>query len=161
MILLVANAVSALLGQRSDAVIVVSMVRLGMGINFWQSYRAQRAAEALRTMVSPTASVSPDGHGQDVKLRDVVPGDLIRLSAGDLVPTDSQLSVAHDLSVQQSLLTGESLHADKASRPLDASTTGPDALTSCSSAHRSSAAPPRQSRSRRGRGHCSATSPRG
>ena len=54
-ILLVASAMSALLGQSSDAAIIVTMVILGVGINFWQSYRSQRAADALRSMVTPTA----------------------------------------------------------------------------------------------------------
>ena len=116
-ILLVASAVSTLLGQTSDAVIVVTIVCLGVGINFWQSYRAQQAAEALRSMVTPTATVCRDGSWQEVPLRTVVPGDLIRLSAGDLVPADSRLLEARDLSVQQSMLTGESMPVDKTAGP--------------------------------------------
>ena len=112
-ILLVASAVSALLGQITDAAIIVTMVLLGVGINFWQSYRSEQAAEALRSMVTPTATVCRDGAWQETPIRAVVPGDLIRLSAGDLVPADSRLIEARDLSVQQSSLTGESLPVEK------------------------------------------------
>ena len=112
-ILLVASMISAVLGQVTDAAIIVTIVLLGVGINFWQSYRSQRAAEALRSMVTPTATVSRDGTWQEVPIRAVVPGDLIRLSAGDLVPADSELIDARDLSVQQSMLTGESLPVEK------------------------------------------------
>ncbi len=112
-ILLVASTISALLGQVTDAAIIVTMVLLGVGINFWQSYRSQKAAEALRSMVTPTATVRRDGAWQEIPIRAVVPGDLIRLSAGDLIPADSWLIDARHLSVQQSMLTGESLPVEK------------------------------------------------
>jgi P-type Mg2+ transporter len=76
-ILLVASAISALLGQVSDAVIIISMVVLGVGINFWQSYRSQQAAERLRAMVTPTATVCRDGQWQELPLSGIVPGDRI------------------------------------------------------------------------------------
>lgn len=112
-ILLVASVISATLGQIPDAVIIISMVLLGVGINFWQSYRSQQAAERLRAMVTPTATVCRDGHWQEIGLSKIVPGDLVRLAAGDLVPADARLIESHDLAVQQSMLTGESLPADK------------------------------------------------
>ena len=127
-ILLVASTASALLGQITDATIIVTMVVLGVGINFWQSYRSQQAAEALRSMVTPTATVCRDGAWQEIPVRAVVPGDLIRLSAGDLVPADSRLIEARHLSVQQSMLTGESLPVDKApTSDTSATETGPEA----------------------------------
>jgi Mg2+-importing ATPase len=112
-ILLVASAISASLGQRTDALIIIAIVLLGIAINFWQTYRSQRAADRLRASVAPTATVLRDAEWQEVPLRAVVPGDLIRLSAGDLVPADSRLVEARDLSVQQAMLTGESLPVDK------------------------------------------------
>ena len=127
-ILLVASIISALLGQITDATIIVTMVLLGVGINFWQSYRSQQAAEALRSMVTPTATVCRDGVWQEIPIRAVVPGDLIRLSAGDLIPADSRLIDARHLSVQQSMLTGESLPVDKTPTPeKGAIETGPEA----------------------------------
>jgi len=77
-ILLVASAISASLGQRTDALIIVAIVLLGIAINFWQTYRSQRAADRLRASVAPTATVLRDAEWQEVPLRAVVPGDLIR-----------------------------------------------------------------------------------
>ena len=83
------------------------MVVLGVTINFVQTYRSQRAIQRLREHVSLTATVLRDAKWQEVKRHDVVPGDLVRLSAGDLVPADGQLLEARDLYVQQAALTGE------------------------------------------------------
>ena len=108
-----ASAIAASLGQQVDALIIVTMVVLGVSINFWQSYRSQQAAERLRSSVIPNATVLRDGAWLETPLRNVVPGDVFRLSAGDLVPADARLLESRDLSVQQSMLTGESLPADK------------------------------------------------
>jgi P-type Mg2+ transporter len=127
LILLVASAIAGSLGQQVDALIIVTMVVLGVTINFWQSYRSQQAAERLRISVSPTATVLRDGAWLETPLRTVVPGDVFRLSAGDLVPADARLLESRDLSVQQSMLTGESLPADKHASAADDQATGPDA----------------------------------
>jgi Mg2+-importing ATPase len=124
-ILLVAGAISAALGQRTDAFIIITIVLLGITINFWQTYRSERAADRLRASVAPTATVFRDRQWLDVPLATVVPGDVIRLSAGDLVPADSKLVEARDLSVQQAMLTGESLPVDKRVGA-DATATGAD-----------------------------------
>ena len=127
-ILLVASAIAASLGQQVDALIIVTMVALGVAINFWQSYRSQQAAERLRSSVNPTATVLRDGAWLETPVRNVVPGDVFRLSAGDLVPADGRLLESRDLSVQQSMLTGESLPADKeASAAAPEGTTDPNA----------------------------------
>jgi Mg2+-importing ATPase len=125
-ILLIASAISASLGQRTDALIIVTIVLVGIAINFWQTYRSQQAADRLRASVAPTSTVLRDGQWQEVPLRIVVPGDLVRLSAGDLVPADSRLVEARDLSVQQAMLTGESLPADKHVGPSDTIAGGAD-----------------------------------
>jgi Mg2+-importing ATPase len=134
-ILLIASVISASLGQAIDALIIVTMVGLGVAINFWQSFRSQQAADQLRASVSSTATVLRDEAWQETPLRNVVPGDVFRLSAGDLIPADARLLESRDLSVQQSMLTGESVPADKAvgrlSRPSQpaapSGTVGPDA----------------------------------
>lgn len=125
-ILLVASAISASLGQRTDALIIITIVLVGIAVNFWQTYRSQQAADRLRASVAPTATVERDGRWQEIPLRTVVPGDLIRLSAGDLVPADARVIEARDLSVHQAMLTGESLPVDKSVGPPDASPTGPE-----------------------------------
>jgi Mg2+-importing ATPase len=113
LILLVASAISVALQQRADALIIVTIVLVGTSINFWQTFRSQQAADRLRASVTPTATVKRDGAWAKVPRRVVVPGGVIRLSAGDLVAADGHLIESRDLSVQQSMLTGESLPVDK------------------------------------------------
>jgi Mg2+-importing ATPase len=158
-ILLLASAIAACLGQQVDALIIATIVVLGVSINFWQSDRSQQAGERLRSSVSPTATVLRDGSWQETPVRNVVTGDVFQL-AGDLVPADARLLESRDLSVQQSMLTGESLPADKA--VVSAGHDDAGALTRrtlCSSAHQSSAAPGLRSRPPRGRRPCLATLP--
>src|SRR5262249_20320154 len=112
-ILLVAAIISATLGQRTDAIIIVTIVVLGVGLNFWQTYRSGVAAEKLKASVMPTATVLRDGAWKELPVRSVVPGEVFRLAAGDLIPADGRLVESKDLSVQQSALTGESLPVDK------------------------------------------------
>jgi len=120
-ILLLAAALAGFLGQLVDAIIIVVMVVVGIAINFYQTYRSQLAIEQLRSRVAPTAMVLRDGTWQEVPRRDVVPGDTVRLSAGDLVPADSRLVVSRDLYVQQAALTGESMPAEKEAGGLESS----------------------------------------
>jgi P-type Mg2+ transporter len=112
-ILLVASLVSFVLGDRADAGIILVMVLLGVAINFVQTYRSQRAIAKLRENVTATATVLRDGAWQEIKRYEVVPGDLVRLGAGDLIPADGRLLESRDLYVQQAALTGESLPAEK------------------------------------------------
>lgn len=112
-ILLIAAAVSGFIGQVLDAAIIIGMVLVGVGVNFYQTYRSKVAIENLRARVAPTATALRDGHWQEIDRKQLVPGDTIRLSAGDLVPADSRLVVSRDLYVQQGALTGESLPAEK------------------------------------------------
>jgi Mg2+-importing ATPase len=129
LILLGASAISALLGEHVDAVLIATIVLTSISINFWQSSRSQHAAERLRASVTPTATVCRDGEWTEVPIRLVVRGDVFRLSAGDLVPADGRLIESKDLSVQQSMLTGESVPADKHASTAAAESTaaGPDA----------------------------------
>ncbi|MBV8707724.1 MAG: magnesium-translocating P-type ATPase [Acidobacteriaceae bacterium] len=114
-ILLIAAGFSMILGQIVDATMIIVMVVLGIALNFVQTYRSQRAIEALRQRVSTTASVLRDGSWQEVPRAEIVLGDLVRLAAGDLVPADALLIEAKDLYVQQATLTGESLPVEKES----------------------------------------------
>jgi Mg2+-importing ATPase len=113
LVLLVASGLSALLGETVDAALISAMVTLSVGINLFQTWRSQRAAEELRQQAAPTATVLRDGEWAELARRDVVPGDLLRLTAGDLVPADARLLEARDLHVHQAALTGESLPAEK------------------------------------------------
>ena len=128
-ILLIAAGASFALGDRTDAIVILVIICLGVAINFIQTYRSQKAIDKLRENVTPTATVLRDGTWQEIKRREVVPGDLVRLSAGDLVPADARLLEARDLYAQQSALTGESLPVEKEAKIRDGkSSTGPDAL---------------------------------
>jgi Mg2+-importing ATPase len=112
-ILLLAALVSGLLGQIVDAMIVTSMVLMGVAMNFAQTYQSERAIQDLRNRVAPTATALRDGDWREILRREVVPGDLVRLCAGDLVPADGWLVTARDLFVQEANLTGESYPAEK------------------------------------------------
>ncbi|MDR3722606.1 MAG: magnesium-translocating P-type ATPase [Candidatus Acidoferrales bacterium] len=115
-ILLIASLVSFILGDAADAAIILVMVLLGVSINFVQTYRSQQAINKLREKVTPTATVLRDGTWQEINRREVVPGDLVRIGAGDLIPGDGRLIESRDLYVQQAALTGESLPAEKDAR---------------------------------------------
>ncbi|MGH9930481.1 MAG: magnesium-translocating P-type ATPase [Pyrinomonadaceae bacterium] len=119
-ILLLASAISAAVGEVLNASIIALMVLLSAALNFFQTYRSQRAVERIRKEVAPTASVLRDGNWQRVPRRELVPGDVIKLSAGDLVPADAWLFKVRDLHVQQAALTGESLPVEKESVDLPA-----------------------------------------
>ncbi len=114
LILIIAAIVSGFMGEAVDAGIIGVIVLLSAAIDVTQSYRSQSAMERLRDQVAPTASVLRGGEWKEIRRHDVVPGDIVRLTAGDLVPADARLLVARDLYVQQAALTGESLPCEKA-----------------------------------------------
>ncbi len=113
LILLIASVTSALLGQAVSAIIIAAMVVLSVVLNFIQAYRSESAVQRLREQVAPTASVQRDGNWIELPRRQLVPGDIVRLSAGDLVPADARLLRSQDLHVHQAALTGESMPAEK------------------------------------------------
>lgn len=113
LILLIASIIAGVLGEVVNAIIIVVMVLLSVALNFIQTARSQQAADRLRAAVAPTATVRRDGEWKELHRREIVPGDVIQLGAGDLVPADARLLEAHDLHVQQAALTGESLPVEK------------------------------------------------
>ena len=119
-ILLVASAISAAVGEVLNASIIALMVLLSAALNFFQTYRSQRAVERIRKEVAPTASVLRDGNWTEIPGRELVPDDVIKLTAGDLVPADAWLFKVRDLHVQQAALTGESLPVEKEAIDLQA-----------------------------------------
>ncbi len=125
-ILLIAGTASAFLGQVGDAGIIGGIVLLSSGLNFWQTFRSERAVKRLQQQIAPTASVRRDGAWREVARREIVVGDVIRLAAGDLVPADARLLETDDLHVLQAALTGESLPAEKAVTEGALTSMGPD-----------------------------------
>ena len=112
-VLLLASLISAILGDRVDASIIFIIVLLSNILNFVQTYRSQQAVDKLRASVASTASVLRDGKWIEIPRRNLVPGDMIRLTAGDLVPADARLVQTTDLQLQQAALTGESQPVEK------------------------------------------------
>jgi Mg2+-importing ATPase len=113
-ILLLALAfVSFVTGDMRATVVISLMVVLGVSLRFFQELRADLAAERLKAMVTTTATVVRDGQAQEIPLKFLVPGDVIRLSAGDMVPADVRLIASKDLFVNQAALTGEALPVEK------------------------------------------------
>ena len=112
-ILLVASGLSAATGDVTSFVIVASIVTMSMTLDFVQEVRAQNAVEALRRSVAVQATVRRDGASLSVPIDQLVPGDVVELMAGDLVPADARLLESRDLFVNQALLTGEPYPAEK------------------------------------------------
>ncbi|BFI61934.1 magnesium-translocating P-type ATPase [Yersinia pseudotuberculosis] len=99
--------------------IIVTMVLISGLLRFWQEYRTNKAAEALKSMVRTTATVLRRGHygakptQQEIPINQLVPGDIILLSAGDMIPADLRLINSRDLFVSQAILTGEAIPVEK------------------------------------------------
>ncbi len=117
-ILLGAAAISGVLGDVTDTVIIIVIILVSVLLDFIQEYRAGKAAEELQKRIQTTTTVLRDGIKKELPLADIVPGDVITLSAGDIVPADGRLLVAKDLFAQQSMLTGESIPTEKFAAPL-------------------------------------------
>jgi Mg2+-importing ATPase len=114
-VLLVLLAVVSLLTDDVRAAVVMAvMVLLGVVLRFVQEARADAAAAKLKAMIRVTATVVRDGQAREVPLADLVPGDVVHLSAGDMVPADLRLVTCKDLHVIQASLTGESFPVEKA-----------------------------------------------
>ena len=112
-ILLVASGLSAATGDVASFLIVVVIVTISMTIDFVQEVRAQNAIEALRRSVAVQGTVRRSGACLSVPIDCLVPGDIVELIAGDLVPADSRLLESRDLFINQALLTGEPYPAEK------------------------------------------------
>ena len=118
MVLLAASAVSALTGEVTGFVIIWVIVLMSVTLDFVQEYRADHAAEQLKKTVAVRATALRDGQAQDIPIAELVPGDVVLLSAGDLIPADCRLLEARDFFINQALLTGESYPVEKHAREL-------------------------------------------
>ena len=112
-ILLCATVISGFLGHTLEAVAITVIVLFAVLLGFFQEYRASRALEALREMAAPAAHVLRDGEEVTVPARELVPGDLVVLRAGDRIPADLRLIEAVNLAVDEAALTGESTPSQK------------------------------------------------
>jgi len=107
------SAISFVTGDARAGTVMALMVVLSASLRFLQEARADAAAAKLKAMIHVTATVMRDGEAREMPLRDLVPGDIIKLSAGDMIPGDVRVLTSKDLFVSQGSLTGESLPVEK------------------------------------------------
>jgi len=112
-ILLIATVLSALVGELFDAGLILVIVVFCAVLGFIQEYRAERALEALKKMLSPTITVLRGGKEEEIPSKELVPGDILLLEAGDKIPTDARLIENHSLRCDEAPLTGESAPVGK------------------------------------------------
>jgi Ca2+-transporting ATPase len=117
-ILLIATALSIVLGHGVEAIAIIVIVLFAVLLGFVQEYRAERAIEALRKMAALTATVVRQGEEVEIPARDLVPGDIVRLRAGDVAPADARLTESVNLQIEEAALTGESVPVEKHTAPL-------------------------------------------
>ncbi len=119
LILLAATVLSGLLGHELEAIVIAVIVLFAVLLGFVQEYRAERALESLRSMAAPLAHVLRRGVEFSIPSRELVPGDVVMLRAGDRVPADARLLVAVNLTIDEAPLTGESGGIEKCSHRMD------------------------------------------
>ncbi len=121
-VLLIAALVSLILGDLINAGVILLAVIINIMVGFWQEFKTSRALEALQKVVVNFAKVLRDGEEKLIKTQELVPGDIVLLSAGDKVPADLRLFKINDLRVNEAVLTGESEPREKDSKVLAAET---------------------------------------
>jgi Ca2+-transporting ATPase len=118
-ILLAAITLSIVIGEVVDGIIISVIVLFAAILGFIQEYRAERALEALKKMLSPTITVLRDNSEEEIPAKMLVPGDILLLEAGDKIPADARLLEAFGFKCDESSLTGESFSIDKVTKSLD------------------------------------------
>jgi Ca2+-transporting ATPase len=118
LILIIATGLSIAAGHSTESIVIAVIVLFAVALGFYQEYRAERAMEALQQMAAPIAIAIRDGQEAQLPARELVPGDVILLKAGDKVPADCRLIEAHNLHADEAPLTGESVPVEKQTTPL-------------------------------------------
>jgi len=119
LILVVATVLSLLVGEWVDSLMIAAIVLLSAILGFVQEYKAEQALEALKKMLSPTITVLRDSREEEIPSRDLVPGDIVLLEAGDKIPADARLVEVRSLNCDEAALTGESVPVRKVTEALD------------------------------------------
>ena len=116
-IILIAGAISIVAGERTDAILILAVVVVDVLVGFLQEYQAQRSYAALQSLLLPMTTVVRDGERQVIPVREIVPGDVVALSAGDRIPADGEILESARLSADEAILTGESEAVPKSEAP--------------------------------------------
>ncbi|MDD5154942.1 MAG: magnesium-translocating P-type ATPase [Candidatus Omnitrophica bacterium] len=117
-VLLIIGTFSLFFGEKISALLVYLMAAMSVVLSFVQEYRAGKEAEKLSEMVRATATVYRNGKPKEIKIREIVPGDVVDLFAGDMIPADLRIISCKDLFINQASLTGESFPIEKACAPI-------------------------------------------
>ena len=117
-ILLIAGIVTILLNEYIDSGVIFAVILLNAVIGFTQEYKAEESVKALKRMVVPKAKVIRDGREKEINSEELVPGDIVLLASGTKVPADLRLIHTIELKIDEAMLTGESLPAEKMTVPL-------------------------------------------
>ena len=121
LILLVAAALTSfVVGERTSALIILAIIGLSVGLGFFNEYRSELAVEALHSQLRHTALAMRDGRPVAIDVTELVPGDVVQMAVGDVVPADLRLLHADGLECDEAVLTGESMPAEKRSDPVSA-----------------------------------------
>ena len=128
-VLLIIAVFSFFFGEKISATFVILMAFISVFLSFIQEYKAGKEAEKLSELVRATATVYREGKKKEIKIREIVPGDIIELSAGDMIPADIRILSCKDLFINQASLTGESLPIEKISGPIQPKTNSINDLT--------------------------------
>lgn len=120
LILLVATVlVSAYLGDLANSSVIVAILLMSVGLGFITEYRAERASEALHSRVHHTVLTRRDGHLAEIDVTELVPGDIVHLKLGSVVPADIRIIESNEFECDESIITGESLPVTKNNQPVD------------------------------------------
>lgn len=117
-VLIIVGTFSYFFGEKISACLVFLMVLMSVFLSFIQEYRSGKEAERLSEMVRTTATVIRSGRKKEVKIREIVPGDIVDLYAGDMIPADLRILSCKDLFINQASLTGESFPIEKFAQPI-------------------------------------------
>lgn len=119
LVLIAAAIISGIAGDLTDTIIILIIVLLNAIMGFVQEYRAEKAMDALSQLATPQATVIRNRKPEILSSKEIVPGDIVVLEAGNLVPADLRLMEVHSLRIEESSLTGESIPVDKTHRALE------------------------------------------
>jgi Mg2+-importing ATPase len=117
-VLLIIAGFSLFFSERISAILVILMALMSVFLSFIQEYRAGKEAEKLSEMVRATSTVYRNGKAKEVKIKEIVPGDIVDLFAGDMIPADLRIIFCKDLFINQASLTGESFPIEKIAEPM-------------------------------------------